>query len=75
MMSSSGKRGFQPRHQLEAVQIGHPDIDNRQVRNELGGDGQTASFDERVPSTWWVVAQNPLDGAKHARLVVHDENA
>ena len=38
-----GKTRFQAPHQFEAVQIGHPDIDNRQVRNELGGDGESVA--------------------------------
>jgi hypothetical protein len=64
---------FQPRHQLEAVQIGHPDVDNRQLRIELHGEGQCipgrARSDDVMGS-----AEHTLNGAKHAGFVVHDQN-
>ena len=67
------KAGFQPRHQLEAVELRHPDVDDGQLRVEFGGHrhgipGRAAS-DDVVR-----VAQHALDRAKHPRFVVHDQN-
>src|SRR4029453_15521421 len=59
---------------LEAVQIGHPDIDDRQVRNELGGDGKRIARRTRAGDLIGP-AQYPLNGAKHAGLVVDDQDS
>ena len=75
MTSSVGKARLQPRHQLEAVEIGHPDVDNREVRAGTRAASDSASRDEPRADHLMVVAQHALDGAQHARFVVHDEDA
>ena len=62
------------KEELEAVQIGHPDVNNRNLRMELDGHGKSfpgrASSDDVMRPT-----QHALNGAKHAGFVVHDQNA
>ena len=68
-----GKAGLQTRHQLEAVDLGHSDIDNGKVRIEP--DGHRHGILGRAAADHLMrVAQHTLDGAQHARLVVHDHD-
>ena len=68
------KARFQLRHQLEAVQIGHPDVDDRQLRMKLAGHRQRITRQTRSDDVM-VLAQHAVDGAKHAWFVVHDQDA
>ena len=68
------KSRFQLRHQLEAVQIGHPDVDNRQIRMKLAGHRQRITRQTRSDDVM-VLAQYAVDSTKHAWFVVHDQNA
>ena len=65
---------LQLRHQLEAVEIRHPHVDNRELRMKLGGDGQRLARQVRADDMM-SAAQHALDGAKHPGLIVDDENA
>ncbi len=68
------KACFQLRHQLEAVEIGHPDVDDRELGAETLGERQRLARQPRADDVM-VLAQHALDRAEHARLVVHDEDA
>ena len=47
----AGKARLQPRHQLEAVEIGHPDVDDRELGLELGRPATAPRATSRVPTT------------------------
>ena len=70
----SWKARLQSRHQLEAVQIRHPDVDDCQLGMELAGHRQRIAR-ETGSDHVMVFTQHAVDRAKHAWLVVHDQDA
>jgi hypothetical protein len=68
------KAGLQLRHQFEAVEIRHPDVDDRELRVKLVRNSERFARQARSDDAM-LFAQHALDGAQHARLVVDDEDA
>ena len=73
-MSSSAELRFEPRHQLEAVQLRHPDVDNREVRVDSSSLHQGISGRPRSDHVMRR-AEHTLDRVKHSRIVVDHENS
>ena len=73
MTSSPGCSRLQPRHQLEAVELRHPDVEDGEVglnRRQWPGCRVDDAADHVVDA-----AEHALDRAQHAGLVVDDEDA
>ena len=65
---------LQPDHQLEAVQSGHSDVEDDEVRIELGGERHGVCRG-LTPHHAVHAAQHALDGTDHAGLVIDHQDA